>query len=202
MKRTVKLAVAVVAALALGVGTASANHLSLSSTGFRVVFGEGELPRHIICPLTLEGSFHSSTFAKVPGSLIGYVTRAVMDEEACNGGRARWLTATLPWHILYGGFTGALPNITSITTAMIGVSVLFTFPELGELSCLYRTDMRTPAINIWTREFGGRISSFRFSENERIAGTGSPFCPTYNLIGTTPRVTELETTNSIVLTLI
>jgi len=120
-----KLALAGLAAtllMAFAVNSASANHLSVSSQNFRLVwtaltfFGEGtgSTENTIICPVTLEGSFHSSTLAKVIGALIGHVTRATVVGTSCTGGRATILQETLPWHVTYEGFSGTLPRITAV----------------------------------------------------------------------------------------
>ncbi len=112
-------ALAATAILGALVGTASANNLSTNEQGFRIVWTELNLTEAIFgigvhCPVTLEGSFHTPTIRKVIGSLIGYVTRAAVRNEACRGGHATVLTETLPWHVTYEGFTGTLPRITSI----------------------------------------------------------------------------------------
>jgi len=197
------LAIAVVAAALLASSVASANRLALSANTFRIVSGAGERPGDVICPLTLEGSFHSNTFFKVPNSLIGYISRAALNEERCSGGVARYLQATLPWHIQYSGFAGSLPNITSITTKVIGLGILVT---RGELSCLYRTTAATPGVLIWFREIeGGAIRGIRWSEEENIPSTTENFlCRTMptSLIGMAERVTVLNSENLITLRLI
>jgi hypothetical protein len=184
--------------LGLPAANACAARLSLSSSTFRIISGPGEREGTIICPLTLEGSFHSRTLAKVANSLIGYITRASLNEGLCTGGRATYLRETLPWHLQYAGFSGTLPNIASIGTKIIGLSYVAVEPPF-EMRCLYRTTAETPGIGIWSREVGGRIINFRFGENERIRGS----CGfERNLIGSTPGVTELGSTTAITLTLI
>jgi hypothetical protein len=193
----------VVAAALLITSMASANRLNLSATTFRIVSGAATRQGFVICPLTLEGSFHSASFAKVPNSLIGYITRAALEEELCSGGEARYLQETLPWHIQYSSFMGMLPNITSITTKVIGLGILLT--RFG-ISCLYRTTPETPGVLIWGRELGGAIRGIHWSEMENIQSntTENIFCrnmPT-NLIGTSERVTVLESERLITVTLI
>jgi hypothetical protein len=103
---------------------ASAGHLSISSQTFRTVwreFGFAGPFGTTTCELTLEGSLHSRTIAKVNGSLAGYVTRATLGP--CSAGTATILTATLPWHIRYQSFAGTLPNISSVSLGVINVSI-------------------------------------------------------------------------------
>jgi hypothetical protein len=126
MRRTSRLLLAALTAtVVMGtlVGTSQARTLRSSSNLFRVTwtsleFAEAFFGISVRCPVTLEGTFHSTTIAKVVGSLIGYVTRAAVANTACTGGHATVLTATLPWHVTYEGFTGTLPNITRIRLLM------------------------------------------------------------------------------------
>src|SRR6185436_11338861 len=122
MLRTTRLITACVmaaSALTIAVGTAAAGRLSLNPRTFRAtwtgleftsasLFGANTLR----CPVTIEGSFHSATIQKRPGALIGHVTRATMFSARCTGGTFTVLQNTLPWHVTYEGFAGALPRIT------------------------------------------------------------------------------------------
>ena len=116
---------AAVALLGLAVAQASANQLSLSSRTFRVTWSSLQMTPNgfepVRCPVTLEGSLHSSTFGKIGGALLGYVTRAV--SGTCTGGTVTFLTGTLPWHVRYGSFAGVLPAISSLTLQLVGLSV-------------------------------------------------------------------------------
>jgi hypothetical protein len=134
--------------LAAAVGVASANRLRTSSQQFKStwtalpfiapeVFGASTTIR---CPVTLEGSFHSQTIVKTTGSLIGYVNRASVNSGGCTNGHATILTATLPWHVTYEGFTGALPNITALRLLLLGASFLVQ----TEFSCLARSEVNHP----------------------------------------------------------
>src|SRR5438270_9952949 len=114
-----KLLIAVFSAtvmMALAVSSASAAHLSTGNQNFRTVYTSLNFAEPsgffgtISCRVTMEGSFHSATIAKVIGSLIGYVTRATA--ATCTGGGATINQPSLPWHVRYGGFTGTLPSIT------------------------------------------------------------------------------------------
>src|SRR5436853_3228582 len=106
--------------LAAAIGTASARSLSVSNQSFRVTWSklefEGGLGIPTQCQVTLEGSFHSRTIAKVLRSLIGAITRAVVKTESCSGGRAT--VGAPPWHVTYQGFTGTLPRILTVVIAL------------------------------------------------------------------------------------
>lgn len=203
--RRVATALLLAAATVLAVTSlAAANRLALTSgTTFRVVFTEGTRERFVICPMTLEGSFHSATFNKITGSLIGYITRASMEEARCTGGGATFLQETLPWHIRYRGFAGTLPFISAMATDVIGLGIRARFGE-ESFSCLYLTTTTTPGVAIWGVNGEGVINSFRWSEVENIPGTGGFECMLLrkSLIGVTPLVTRLASTAVLTLRLI
>ena len=141
MRTYLKLAITALvasAALAALVGSASAGRLSISNQNIRVVWSSLEFKSsgvEVRCRVTIEGSFHTRTIAKVRGSLIGYLTKAIV-ARPCTGGTA-WahsgeanevlggsFTNNLPWHITYEDFAGTLPNITSLRILLSGA--LFT----------------------------------------------------------------------------
>src|SRR5689334_17296468 len=88
--------------LAYAVGVASARSLVPSHESFRITwtelkfFDEGGARLSTTCPVTMEGSFSMRTILKVPNSLIGFITRAIVRENACTEGPARFLQETLP----------------------------------------------------------------------------------------------------------
>lgn len=202
MRFRTQLFIGVTVLLLVASGATSARLLRLSNQTFRITSGQGEREGFIICPLTLEGSFHERTLAKTIGSLIGYITRASLNEGLCTGGGATYLRETLPWHVRYAGFAGALPNVTAITTQIIGLSFIQRQPEIFEVRCLYRTSSTNPGVGIWSRDSVTKeINRFEFGGREEIpSGTCSGFKT--NLIGTTPIVTVLSSTSKITLTLI
>jgi hypothetical protein len=196
--RALLTALAIASAIAI-TGTASANSLRLSSGTFRIVSGRGEIFGHIICPVTYEGNFHETTISKVENQLIGFITEAEINEPECTGGGLILLKETLPWHLEYAGFAGTLPNIQSFTTNVVGLAVLVVVPPF-EISCLYTTSTEQPAVGIWTiNTRSGAVSAFSWSEEEAIE---NGFCGPMNLIGSTPNVTERESEEPIVVTLI
>jgi hypothetical protein len=117
MRTSIKLSLTgLVAALLLSVtvGAASARNLSISNTNARITWSRLEFVAPITarCQITLEGSFHARTAAKVVGSLVGSVTRATVKTESCTNGRV--VASNVPWHITYEGFRGTLPNISDV----------------------------------------------------------------------------------------
>lgn len=120
MKRIAKTGCLMVALALLWSSGASANHLSLTERTFKETYS----PIRVIptfgieftCNVTLEGSYHSNTIAKTERALIGYIRGATVG--ACETGRMRANTETLPWHVRYMAFSGALPNITAVTRSL------------------------------------------------------------------------------------
>jgi hypothetical protein len=159
--------------MAVAVGSADARNLEVSNQLFRVTWNAmtfREASNAIQCKVTLEGSFHQRTFAKVLESLIGYITRA--STTACTGGSATPLPETLPWHVRYANFEGTLPNLTNFGTRIISMSFRlgYTFT-----SCLFRTEAGAPAELRWFREAGGSIITASWTTSFTIVQTGT-FC--------------------------
>ena len=147
MKTRTTLALTALAAtltMLFAVTSASANRLSVDDTAFRVTWASLEFTSSVgvttRCPVTLVGDFHSSTIVKTRGLLIGFVDSATVNNAACVGGRATVLAATLPWHVTYEGFTGTLPNITSVSILLVNASFQVQQTILGiAVTCLART---------------------------------------------------------------
>jgi hypothetical protein len=157
--------------------TASANRLRLSSTSFRSVANELRFAAgfETRCPFTLEGTFHRASFTKVEQALLGYVTRARINEAACQEGTATVLQERLPWHVTYERFTGTLPTITSVAVQIHGASLSVT--KAG-MTCLVRSSEARPWLVILEREAGGVISEAVFSPLPPLPKiAGSVFCP-------------------------
>lgn len=132
------------------VSGAAARNFSVSNTTIRETWREltfAGMMGEVKCQLTLEGSMHSRTAAKVLGTLVGYVTRVALG--ACAVGTATVLRETLPWHVRYQGFQGTLPRITSIIGHVIDNS--FRIREVGGGTCLARTSATEPAIGTFHR---------------------------------------------------
>lgn len=183
------------------VGTASANRLSVSNQNIRATWTSLELINSsagvdVRCPVTLEGSLHSATISKVAGALIGYINRATTG--TCTGGAATVLQETLPWHNTYQGFTGTLPNITTINTTVVRPGFKVTASFFGiPVTCTYRT---SNVSGIYNREAGGALTSVRV-EGRELAAEGSG-CSPGTLQGTSTTLTQAGTTTRITVTLI
>jgi hypothetical protein len=203
MPRHRRLTLAGVAAalvLAFSINSASANKLSVGQTAFRAVWTSLEflvpLQPTVKCPVTFEGSFHSSTIHKVGNALIGYVTRASVG--TCASGGATVLPTAIPWHIVYGDFLGTLPDITEVELGVTGAAIRVQ-PE-GGLGCLFTTPANR--VNSYIRivsEAGGlRMREFIFREATTIPCGGIEI-----MIRGAGRYYRLGTTNSdIVIALI
>jgi hypothetical protein len=134
------------------VATASAGRLSISnqsirstwrSVSFSGLFGETR------CRVTLEGSLHARTMIKSIGTLMGYITSAIV-ETTCQSGSATILRETLPWHVKYSGFREVLPLFESLIVHVIGAS--WRIREPGGAICLARTTATKPGIGTYHRD--------------------------------------------------
>jgi hypothetical protein len=161
------------------VSSASAREFSLSNQSMRAAFSSVETTigsSSARCQLTLEGSLHSRTFRKVTGSLVGYITSAIVGP--CNTGTtATILRETLPWHVRYSGFLGTLPGITSIITHVVGAGLRMRVFEA--IQCLFRTTAAEPGIMTFHRN----ITTHEITE-AGISGTirAAPAC--FGILGT------------------
>ena len=140
------LALVAATLMLVAVSNASANRLSMSSRTFRITWASLEFENNINsntvrCPVTLEGSYHSATFTKTTGALIGYITRASLNGPGCTGGRATVLTESLPWHLRYKSFSGTLPSISGIEEDVIGESFQI---ETGGVTCSETSEVIHP----------------------------------------------------------
>jgi hypothetical protein len=189
------------------VGAASARTLSSSSQTFTVVFHlfrpqeirrEPEQNERLEitgafgsyrCSLTLEGSFHTRTIAKTVGALIGYVTRASLN-PICSTSlfETRVLTETLPWHLRYRSFSGLLPNITTVSTAIVGFA--FQIRENAfAIRCLGTSTAESPFVLDFTRETA--TGALRQASASGTITTNCPGGPAPRLtFGGTTRVAE------------
>jgi hypothetical protein len=195
--------------LAAAVGSAAGNRLELNATSFRFVwsplrFDIAEGLAEMRCQVTLEGSFHSRTFVKSAGTLVGYVTRAAVGSRGvCEGGTATVLSATLPWHVRYQSFEGTLPRIRGVELRIIGVAWRI---EVFGLSCLYRTGATQPA-GVTAKlgealEWSPTITSVRANEALSIQ-TDDLLCESADMrISGSGRVTQQGSASALTLRLI
>jgi hypothetical protein len=157
--------------LALAVVNVSASRLSLNARSFRFVWSYFTVTEpggyESVCPVTMEGSFHSSTFPKVSGSLLGYVNRAT--SGACSSGSATITSSSLPWHVRYRGFEGSLPSIGGMQLGIVGLGV--TYREPFGITCRVRTTAEHPAVGS-ARLASGIVSNFMLDVSARIPAPG------------------------------
>jgi hypothetical protein len=168
--------------LAAFVSSASAARLARSEGNARITYSPlsfvPSFGSTVRCPITLAGSYHSRTVTKTAGSLIGYVNAVTVG--ACESGRARANTESLPWHIQYSSFAGTLPNITSTTESIVRASFEIQGEVFGlRVTCRYTT----PGIAaISTREARGVITEVRPGTESNSSETGG--CPSARFSGT------------------
>jgi hypothetical protein len=157
--------------LSSALSTASARTLSNSNIFWRAEWASLEFVGGgtVRCRVTLEGSFHSRTIAKVARALVGAVSRVIVAHPctggegwADNGSEAEPLGTApnrLPFHLTYESFTGTLPNITAINLLLSRVSFVIRATVLG-LTCQGRYGRAEDNITgIAAREAGGGITS-------------------------------------------
>jgi hypothetical protein len=184
------------ASLATAVGTAGARRIELSEQRIRAEWREAERTKfidsggifEIECQITVEGTFHSRTLSKVSGQLIGYITAAETTFRCASGGEVAILNGreplpgggtaanTLPWHIRYDSFTGALPSITGIRIQIIEAAIRMWKP-LGP-DCLYESTTAQPLYAI-LEVAAGTITALRWDETRSIPKLVEivPICP-------------------------
>jgi hypothetical protein len=197
------------AALAVAVGTASARTFSVSNQSVRFTWRSLEFAGFatIRCPLTLEGSFHSRTIAKVERALIGAITRAGFNQAACTGGRFATFNGTtspntLPWHIQYEGFRAAtgLPNIEAIRIILSR----FRFGLTVSGICTGQFGSATDAISLEALREGNNVTTLNPIEGRNtitLTRTDGGICSGLRLRGSA-EVFLLGTTTRIQVTLI
>jgi hypothetical protein len=164
-------------ALAAVVSTAAARRIELSEQRFLILFVELTFEAGnftFICPINLEGSFHSRVFSKISGQLVGSVTEATA--HACSGSSFIWMLNgvertpqgattpnTLPWQVSFIGFNGVLPRIREIELSVTNGSFGLEFDGL----CLYKATSRE-WIGLEVHLEEGRAVRVRWSETRRI----------------------------------
>lgn len=155
--------------LASAVSTASARNLSISNLNIRATWSRLEFTSGLgtaRCALILEGSFHSRTIAKAPGTLIGAITRFAYGP--CTGGTPR--TRGFPWRLSYESFSGILPSIGS-------VRLLLSRFVIQEGNCTYGSSTDNLAFEAGLS--AGEITTLKPVEGRNryhlLEGPGGPF---------------------------
>lgn len=184
--------------LSIAVGGAAANRLSVTNRSFTATWTPLEIQaerfRTIQCNVVLEGSFHSASFAKTSGLLVGFVTRGTT--ELCTEGAFIVSATSLPWHVRYRGFSGTLPSITNVGLGVVGAK--FTIVDSNMLSCSTITTAANPAV-FHTEVSNGVITGIAADEAAAIPLRGSFLCEIagnwflagmgrFTLLGTTTRI--------------
>jgi hypothetical protein len=194
---------AAAAAFSAVVSSASASRISTNERRFRAVWAALQFESAVSaidCPLTLEGSFHSSTLAKVSGAVIGSVSRASVPVR-CTGGTATISAETLPWRIRYQGFSGLLPRFTRVNVDVIDASLRLD-PEGANPACTFRFTTENPARMRAEVESSGVVTGLAVDPEALIYPEGFG-CGAfgYSWLGTAT-FTRLGSTNSLSLTLV
>jgi hypothetical protein len=168
---SVALVCAAVTALA---ATASATRFAVIERVFRTTgtWSFEAVEATVRCPVTLEGSFSSGTFAKVAGTRVGSIGRASLG--TCSGGTVRVLTEVLPWSMHYSSFTGTLPNTTSTVTQFRGAA--FQITPTGLSTCLARSSETSPLLTRFETEVRNSVTGLRLDETASIPLTGGGVC--------------------------
>ena len=213
MRLSTKLGLTALAAallLSVAVSAASARNLSVSNQNIRVAWSRLEFQSRdrsitVRCRITLEGSFHARTIAKVARTLIGALTRIAMHRESCTGGQAL-PSRPPPWHLTYEGFTGTLPAISSVRLLMARFQ--FDIIAVGN-RCFFGTATDNITFSA-ALNAAGEVTSLAPVSGRNTAnllegpGGGEFFgCPSSGvLVGTEGVVTVLNSTTRIRVTLI
>jgi hypothetical protein len=151
-------AIVVLAAMA---SHAFANRLEWSERSFRIVWTNFEWAFEggggILCPVTMEGTWHARTFVKRAELLIGHVTAAAAAAMAnCMGG-SMTPDVTTPWNVRYDGFTGRLPAITGLKVRI--VSMRFSLFD-GIITCILTTEATKPFKGTFNVNAAGEALTF------------------------------------------
>lgn len=191
-----RVAIGMLASLSFA-AQAHADALSLSHTNIRAVWSSFTLRGggiEVRCPVTLEGSFHSSTVVKAIGLLVGFINRGSLSRERCTGAEAvALLTETLPWHVSFDSFSGTLPLITGVKLRLIGAAML---SRVFGLSCLYRSTTSRPFLSTTTIS-SGSITGLSMDESASVPLSSGAFCPASVVSSGTGVVSQAGTTNTV-----
>jgi hypothetical protein len=191
MKIGKRLLAAVGAAVILGavVSSATAGRLSTSGNSLNASWTSLRLSGGIIgsvdCEVILNSTLHSRTLTKTRGLLIGYVTAG--NVTRCARGGKTILRETLPWHIQYDSFAGALPTISSIRFNVINFAFRIREPTFG-IECLVRSVASEP-VTFTPNISGGVIQSMTVGGSIRCGMLG-----TADLSGTSSSITRITVT--------
>jgi len=183
MKRHVQLALAGIAAtllLGLAANPTFAGRLSLTARTIKIVwprleFNDETGTARATCPVTLQGSFHSSTMRKTVGAVLGYVNGH--ETGRCSFGEAEFERGISGvWSIQYVGFTGTLPSLSGFTVKIVGVKYWFT--AFNNEICTYYEAGSEQVKGTFQIEERARITGFALDTMVFLPKTGLQFfCP-------------------------
>jgi len=121
----------------------------------------------------MEGSFHSATIRKVPGALIGVITRSTAQSSACSGGTLTVEVESLPWHVRYAGFSGTLPAIRNVEILIVAFKFHFV---IAGVPCTTQTTAANPLLGFLNLGASGAITEFSVEEGTTIPLRGAFPC--------------------------
>lgn len=223
MRKSVKLILTGLAAsllLAAMVSSATASRLSTSNQNIRATWTSLEFASAVVvrCPVTLEGSFHTRTIAKVARSLIGAITKAVVNRERCTNGTGSTFNGveryngtttpnTLSWHLTYESFRGTLPSIESIRVLLqrfrFGIEAIGCAVQVGAETDNVSADAALGAggaITSLTPTAGRNTATIIRTDRDVLGACPRPGNP--GTLGSAGQVMLLGTTTRISITLI
>jgi hypothetical protein len=174
MRTRSKLLLAALAAallLAAHVGGASAA-LSVNERGFRIAWARFEVAlaneftvEAVRCPVTLEGSFHSSTWSSLSEAQVGQMTRSSVG--LCTGGTLTVLAEALPWALRYVSTFG-FPMSLRMSYIPFSMQV-----ATARHTCLTRATLEEPARAVWRTDASGNVTVAGDQNiNLPVTGTG------------------------------
>jgi hypothetical protein len=194
-------ALAATALFASLAATAPARNISLTNRNIRVTFNpiifNNEVAR-VSCRVTVEGSFHCATISKVDRALIGYISRATIEQETCRSssfalaGRVR--QATLPWHLAYLGFRGRLPEAIEIDLVENAGFEMNNVPLIGTCNYSATADLFVGGPTGGAINEGNASARMNEATRQRSETSG---CPEGTFATTTAPITLLGTTTGI-----
>lgn len=216
MRAASKLVLATLAAtalLALASSGASARAFSVTERNFEFIWSHlienktslgfiDNVAKLTECNVTFLGSFVERTIAKTVGTKIAEIRHA--ERFLCEEGEAEF--RGLNWNVVYRGFTGALPFITSVSIGLTNFSSRIRRTEIFNTECIATATVAEPAVFIIEEIMGGEVENIRADETARIRLSGmNPLCgTTHTELHLTGRglVRNLPRTAKLTLTLI
>jgi hypothetical protein len=186
--RLTRVSLTIMVTLTALASSASANRFEISNQGIRFTWAalrwspQIALGLELICPVTMEGTFHSRTMAKEFERLVGYITRAIVNRSACSftapvSGFA-FQAESLPWHIRYDTFEGLLPATPRVMYRMVLVGFIVEV-EGGVGNCLYKSTVARPSRGWFERNTTtGQATNYAMSNSAKMPRfSGSILCP-------------------------